>query len=214
MLYFYIQISGQNSIVFYMELIFSRGKSHVIKPALAVILVNIVSVLTLLLSVNLMDICGRRELLLISGLFVSLSNFALGTHFLLLDLDMQWLPVVSIFVFCSSFSLGLTPVPSAILSEMFPASIKGVAACLANIVGGISSFIVAKTFQGLCDVVGEAYVFYGYGTIVFTIVPFVFFVVPETKGKSLLQIQEELMLRRSTVSTIQINNPSSDQESS
>ena len=198
MLFIFMQICGLNSILFYMEIIFRRGKSTLIDPSLAVILVNVSGAITAVLSVNMMDKCGRKILLMVSGLGITLSMVALGTHFLLMDLgynpeDFQWLPVASTFLFMISFVFGLMPVPSAVLSEIFPSSIKSIGAFLASFTGAVFAFGATKSYQPMIDAIGEAYVFYLHAVCTATVVPLVLFFMPETKGKTLHEIQELLV---------------------
>ncbi|XP_058804410.1 facilitated trehalose transporter Tret1-like [Phymastichus coffea] len=197
MLFMYMQISGLNSLLFYQEIIIRKSKSELMNPSTSVILVSVSGAVTSILTINLMDRCGRKFLLIVSGLGLTLSMLMLGTHFELMDLgfdprNFKWLPAASVFLFMVSFVFGLMPVPSAILSELFPANIKCVAACMASIAGALFAFIATKTYQPMVDLIGEAYVFYTYAALVITVVPFVLCFMPETKGKSLQEIQDLL----------------------
>lgn len=201
MLFIFLQICGLNSVLFYMEIIFRRGQSNLIHPSWAVVLVNLSGAITSVLAVNMIDRYGRRILLIASGCGVTVAMTVLGTHFLLIDLGFdpvkfQWLPVASVFMFMLSFIIGLMSVPSTVLSEIFPANIKCIAACMASLGGAVFAFGATKTYQPLVDLMGEAYVFYIHAALTSLVIPFTLYFMPETKGKSLQQIQDELMQKQ------------------
>ncbi|XP_001607233.2 facilitated trehalose transporter Tret1-like [Nasonia vitripennis] len=196
-LYTFMQICGLNSIVFYMETILMRAKFTMISPSLAVMLVNLCGIFSGSLSILLIDRFGRRFLMILSGTGVTISMGSLFAFFLLLDLKIdtscvQWLPAAAMFSFVISFCVGMFPVPSAMLSETFPANIKCMAACIASLTGAIMSFLSSKTFQPMVDAMGETYVFLIYTICSFLVIPYSMFMMMETKGKSLQQIQDEL----------------------
>ena len=198
LLFMYMQISGLNSIIFYMEIIFKKGKINILQPSSAVTMVGLLGAFTCMISIKLMDKCGRRILEIISGIGVTISMIMLGTHFLLIDFgfdpdQFQLLLVISLFLFMGFSVIGLIPVPSAVVSEIFPANVKVLAACMASITGGIVAFASSKAYQPLVDSIGEAYVFYIHALLISTVVPFAYFYMPETKGKSLNEIQALLM---------------------
>ena len=125
----------------------------------------------------------------------------LGSHFLLIDQgvdvtqNLQWLPVASIFLFDIAFFAGLMCVPSAVLSELFPTNIKCYAACFASLAGAIFAFIATKSYQPLIELIGQSNVFYMHAVLTILIVPYALICMPETKGKTLQQIQDDLVKR-------------------
>ena len=201
MLFVFMQLSGLNNVLFYMETILISGGVTVILPSTVVSYALASSILTASVCIGLYDKCGRRLLLMVSsvGVFVSLSS--LGTHFVLKSakiewIGSQWLPVVSIFVFITFFVVGLGSIAAIVSSEVYSANIKPVAACMANLTAAASAFAVSKAYQPLVDTLGEAYVFYGHALITIMAVPYALVFMPETKGKSLQQIQEDLIKRK------------------
>lgn len=135
-----------------------------------------------------------------SSLGVTLGMLGLGTHFHFIEQGMdvgplQWLPVASIFLFDVSFFAGLMSVPSTVLSELFPTNVKCIAACLASLAGAIFAFISTKTYQPLTEMIGQSSVFFMYAGLTVLVVPYALICMPETKGKSLQQIQDDLVKR-------------------
>ena len=150
---------------------------------------------------NRYSFCYRRLLLIASSLGVAVSLAGLGSHFLLIDLgidvvsDFQWLPMVSVFLFEIAFFAGLMCVPSAVLSELFPTNVKCIAACFASLAGAIFAFLSTKSYQPLVGLIGESNVFFAYAFITVLIIPYALICMPETKGKTLQQIQDDLIKR-------------------
>ena len=197
-LFTFMQICGLNSVIFYMEIILKRAKSTIIKPSEVVIYDNVLGTIAAAISIFLIDRCGRRFLLLISSVGVTISMLSMMIHFWIIDMgldtsNLQWLPISAMFLYIIAFCIGMMPVPSTVLSEIFPANIKCIAACISGLTGATMAFISTKTYQPLVDTLGEKYVFMIYALCSVIVIPYVIFIMPETKGKSLQQIQDELI---------------------
>ena len=142
---------------------------------------------------------SRRLLLIASGLGVSVALAGLGAHFLLIDKgydvtdELQWLPIASILLFQIFFFVGFMNVPSAVLSELFPSSVKCIAACLASLAGALFAFISTKSFTPLIELMGYSNVFFAHAAVTLCVVPYAIVFMPETKGKTLQQIQDDLL---------------------
>lgn len=194
-LFTFMQICGLNSIVFYLEIIMRRAKSH--RAAEIVIFINICGTIGALFSMLMIDRCGRRYLLLISSVGVTISMFSMMSYFLVINMNadvsnLQWLPIASMIAFMFFFFVGLNSVPSTVASEIIPINVKCIVSCLGSLTAGIVAFISSKSYQPLINAVGEAYMFSIYGLFALLAIPYVLFFMPETKGKSLKQIQDEL----------------------
>jgi facilitated trehalose transporter len=140
---------------------------------------------------------GRRVLLMLSSSVMALCLAVLGVHFYLLDTGVDLssyglIPLASVVLFIIMFALGFGPIPWTMMGELFPAKIKGGASALACVENYILVFVVTKTFQNLLDTLGSAPTFWMFSSICVLGTVFVFFAVPETKGKTLDEIQEEL----------------------
>lgn len=149
---------------------------------------------------KLMNFSYRRLLLIISSLGVSIAMACLGIHFHLLEhgidvTDLQWLPLASIFLFDIAFFAGLMCVPSAVLSELFPTNVKCIAACIASLVGAIFAFIATKSYQPLIFLIGQSNVYFVHAALTILVVPYALLCMPETKGKTLQEIQDDLVKR-------------------
>ncbi|XP_011064033.1 PREDICTED: facilitated trehalose transporter Tret1-2 homolog [Acromyrmex echinatior] len=196
LLFMYLQC-GINNVLFYMETILRHTKVTVIKPSMIVIIVTAIGIVGSMLSMLLIDKFGRRILIILSTLAVTISLICLGIQYQLLDAGynpatLQALPICSVLLFQIASYVGLVSIPNTVLGEIFLPHIKCVASCFASIICAISSFISTSTYQPLINLITEKYLFYVYALLLITAVPYIYFCMPETKGKSLQEIQKEL----------------------
>lgn len=135
------------------------------------------------------DRCGRRMLLAISSAGVMIGMLSLGVHFLLLDYDydpgeLEWLAILSLQIF-ALLRLGLVPVPSTMLSELFPCDLKSAAGFVGSATSATFAFASIGSYRPLVNLMGEQYVFWIYAAIVTVCLIYTLARVPETKGKTL-----------------------------
>lgn len=103
-----------------------------------------------------------------------------------------WLPVVSLIVFVTVYCVGFGPLPWAVLAEMFPANIKGIASSMCASTCWVFGFLVTKFFSQMSDALGIHWSFWIFGILCGVAFFFVLFCVIETKGMSLQDIQNRL----------------------
>ncbi|XP_037813161.1 facilitated trehalose transporter Tret1 isoform X2 [Lucilia sericata] len=196
-LMFFQQLSGINAVIFYSTDIFRDAETG-IDENLSTIVVGIMQVIATFISVMVVDKLGRRILLLASSSVMAISTIAMGVYFYMKENDrdsvanLGWLPVSSLCVFIIMFSIGFGPVPWLMMGELFASDIKGVAGSIAGTSNWVLAFIVTKTFVNLKDALGSGETFWLFAGITVVGGIFVFVFVPETKGKSLNEIQDEL----------------------
>lgn len=188
-----IESSGFTNVVLYMEVILVRGKSFIIEPKNFVILDNIFSLVLRLITCNVIDKVGRKFLLVMSSISIGVVFLSLGYYFYLLhtnfDLDKyRWVPMLCLFLFKCSFSVGFFTTLYTLLSELFPANIKNLANSLALLTGSLLGFVLSKIFLSVSDSIGEQYMFWIHSLSAFLVTPFVLLFLPETKGKKLEEI--------------------------
>lgn len=190
------QLSGINAIVFYTVNIFNAAGTE-LSPFLAAIIINLIQVLVSYVSILVIEKANRKFYLMFSsaGMMLCLVSVGVFFHFKTLHIDtshIALLPLGSTIVYMACFSFGYGPVPWMLLGEMFSSEIKGIATGIAILVNWSLAFIVTLSFPIMNSSLGEHITFYifsgvmGLGTI------FVYLLVPETRGKTLAQIQEEL----------------------
>ncbi|KAJ0770576.1 putative major facilitator, sugar transporter, major facilitator superfamily [Helianthus annuus] len=187
------QFGGVNAIAFYANSIFiSAGFSSSI-GSIALVIVQIPFTI---LGVLLMDVSGRRPLLMVSAAGTCLGCLFLGISFLLQDLHeykelSPILALVGVLVFKGSFSLGMGGIPWVIMSEIFPINIKSSAGSLVTVVNWFGSWVVTYFFNFLmkCSTEGTFFLFSGVCCVT---ILFVAKLVPETKGRTLEEIQASM----------------------
>ena len=186
------QITGINTVIYYAPTIFRfAGLSSASVAILASVGVGLINVVFTVVAMQLIDRVGRRPLLLVSLTGMALGLFVLGLAFSLPQLSgsMGWIAVTSLMVYVGSFAVGLGPVFWLMLSEIYPLRLRGRAMSVGTVANWGSNLIVAVSFLTLTQVFGKLATFWLYGIVSVGAWLFAFFLVPETKGKSLEQIE-------------------------
>ena len=186
------QITGINTVIYYAPTIFKfAGFSSASVAILASVGVGIVNVVFTVVAMQLIDRVGRRPLLLVSLAGMALSLIVLGLAFSLPQLSGSkgWIAVASLMAYVGSFAVGLGPVFWLVLSEIYPLRIRGRAMSVGTAANWGANLIVALSFLTLTQVMGKAATFGLYGAVSIGGWLFAFFLVPETKGKTLEQIE-------------------------
>jgi sugar porter (SP) family MFS transporter len=195
-----LQFAGISAVLSYMQTIFD-GAGTKIAPEINPIIVGFVQMCSTIVASFLVDHVGRRILLLISSIGCCLPLISLGVYFHLqtnqFDVDaIFWLPVVSLVVFITAYNIGLRPIPWAMMGELFPPNVKHVASTLGAITFFAGGLIITILFPSLSEALGMAWSFWIFAILCVIGTLFIFQMVPETKGKSLQQIQVLLQGRK------------------
>ncbi|CAB3232478.1 unnamed protein product [Arctia plantaginis] len=187
------QFSGINAVIFYTNDIFHSAGSN-IPPVIATIIVGVVQTIATYISSILVDKAGRRILLLQSCVVMGICLIILGIYFKLQFDGYQvaslgWLPLLCMVLFIISFSMGLGPIPWMMMSELYPVEFRGGATGFTVIVNWVLVFIVTLCFPIMKTAIGIYSCFWFFAAFMLLCVFFVFFLIPETKGKTVSQIQ-------------------------
>ncbi|PVH39104.1 hypothetical protein PAHAL_5G434700 [Panicum hallii] len=187
------QLGGVNGILFYASEVFvsagfSSGNTGTV--AMAIVQIPMIG-----LGVLLMDKAGRRPLLMVSAagtclgcLLVALSFLSKEQHW---ERDLNVFALAGLLVFIGSFSLGMGGIPWVIMSEIFPINMKGSAGSLVTLINWLGSWIVSYAFNFL--MMWSTYgTFFIFASICGITVVFVERLVPETKGRTLEEIQASM----------------------
>lgn len=184
------QFGGINGICFYTGEIFeSAGFSS----SIGTITYACLQVVVTGLGAAFIDRAGRKPLLLVSasGLVLGCMLAAIAFYMKAHELALQAVPILAvtgILLYIGSFSAGMGAVPWVVMSEIFPINIKGRGGSLATLVNWFGAWLCSYTFNFLMS--WSSYgTFILYGAINALAIVFVVTVVPETKGRTLEQIQ-------------------------
>lgn len=186
---------GTNGILFYAETIF---ESAGVSGTLGTIAMALIQLPPTFLGVFLMDNCGRRPLLLgsVTGMGVACLSVALSflmkEHGVMTDFS-PYLALIGILIFSATYPVGMGGIPFIIMSEIFPIDVKGAAGSLATIVSWSSAWVVSYTFNFMMDWSSSGTFFIFTGINVLSLL-FVARLVPETKGRTLEEIQDSFAL--------------------
>jgi len=195
MLMFGQQLSGMNAVMFYCVDIFKAAHSG-LDPTTANIIIGAVQIVATLLAAVVMDKAGRRLLLNLSAFFMVFSISLLGFYFYAsvhmkeLAGHLTVVPLISLSVFVFAFSIGFGPIPWLMMSELFAPEVKSVASSISTTFNWTLAFLVTKFFSNMVDALTEAGAFWVFGGITILTFFFCLLFVPETKGKSLDDIQQ------------------------
>ncbi|XP_048575089.1 sugar transporter ERD6-like 16 isoform X2 [Triticum urartu] len=185
------QLGGINGVGFYASSIFSSAG---FSGKLGTILIGIVQIPITLLGAFLMDRSGRRVLLMVSASGTFLGCFLTGISFYLKahGLFLEWVPALAlsgILVYIGAYSIGMGPVPWVVMSEIFAINIKAIGGSLVTLISWLGSFAVSYSFNFLMDW-SSAGTFFMFSAASLVTILFVARLVPETKGKTLEEIQD------------------------
>lgn len=183
------QFSGINAIMYYSTKIFTTAGIGVSNSFTASVIVGLVNLLFTFVAIALVDKAGRRRLLLVG---LTLQVIALGAVGAMFKSGVQGFGLLlAIVSFIAAFAMALGPIPWILSSEIFPTRVRGRAMSIANFVIWSSCYVVAQTFPMLNDNpnIGPALTFWTYAACSALGLLFVALLVPETKGRSLEDIE-------------------------
>ena len=219
MLMFFQQFSGINAVIFYASDVFKTGfNDNVDVNLVSAISIGVVQVLATLLSVMLVDKLGRKVLLTVSSIGMGLSSFVLAIYYYILvhhcknclgpqsvchhsnplldrtspcnTSNFGYLAVVCVVFFIISFSLAWGPIPWTMMSELMPNRVRTLAASIATFVNWTFAAIITYFFHSIANKITGAGAFGIFAGIMAFSIIFVIIFLPETKGHTLEEIQE------------------------
>jgi SP family galactose:H+ symporter-like MFS transporter len=141
---------------------------------------------------------GRRPLLLvgIAGMVATLGLLGLAFHMSEKSGVLVWIAVISMMAYVASFAISLGPIFWLLISEIYPLKIRSSSEGLAAAFNWGSNLLVSLTFLTLLQMIGAASTFWLYGLFAVAAWIFSYFRVPETKGRTLEEIEEFWRARR------------------
>ncbi|KAM4652856.1 solute carrier family 2, facilitated glucose transporter member 5-like [Discoglossus pictus] len=190
------QLSGINAVYYYADTIYKSAGVKEETIQYVTVGTGAVNVLMTLLAVFIVDAWGRRILLLVGFGTCCLSCVVL-TIALVYQTTISWMPYLSIacvIIYVIGHAIGPSPIPYVITTEMFRQASRPAAFMVAGSVHWLSNFTVGLIFEFLLAGLGP-YCFILFAAICLATFIFIFIVVPETKGKTFLEISQ-LMAKR------------------
>jgi len=221
------QLSGINAIVFFAgETITAAGFDPNTAQLITSFAVGLVSAAATATSVVLVDLFGRKILLIASGLTMCVSSFGLGAHFYLtrdcssnvnittsiLSVagsrllgsnnlsncdELKPLVIIVIIGYIIGFAIGWGPIPFILISELFPLQTRGFLAGVVSVVNWGCAALVSGAYNEFAILVNPYGAWWTFGIINMISSLYVTVFLPETKGKKLEDIEEQLQHRYS-----------------
>ncbi|MDQ3824944.1 MAG: sugar porter family MFS transporter [Actinomycetota bacterium] len=199
------QVTGIGSIVYVPTVLTGFGMSAVTALLFGFLngLLNTVTIAVVVRS-KVVDRRGRKPILLVGLVGMSASWLTVGIAALTLPVNSTALfaiAVAAFVVFTNTFSATWGPVLWVMLAEIFPLAIRGSAMAIATLFNWLAAFLVSLTFPGLTALVGAGTVYITYAVAGVVLVPIVWWIVPETKERSLESLEAEFRNGRLSLRT-------------
>lgn len=181
------QWCGINVIFNYAEEIFSSAGYSVSDILMNIVITGSVNLIFTLVSMRVIDNWGRRKLMLLGSSGLSIIYLLLGTSYYF---DIQGIAILALVILSIAvYALTLAPVTWVILSEIFPNRIRGAAMAIATTALWTACFLLTFSFPVLNDVLKASGTFWLYAAICILGTIFILKKLPETKGKSLEEVE-------------------------
>ncbi|XP_072936233.1 facilitated trehalose transporter Tret1-like isoform X2 [Epargyreus clarus] len=189
------QMSGIFPILFYAEKIFSVTFSIPLTPLGAAIILGFCLVSSTYFSTFLLKKIRRRVLLLSSYAAMSISLGSLAVYYHLKasngNNSNTWLPLLTLCLFVTVYAVGAGPIPWLMLREIFPQNVTRRATAITAGFHWFLAFGVVKLYQNLEEMVKPGWTLWHFSVSCVIALIFIYFFVPETKGRTLEEIQDE-----------------------
>ncbi|CAH1174078.1 unnamed protein product [Phaedon cochleariae] len=204
------QLSSINVILMNMHQILGEAGSIYVHPPIAAIIFAGLMLVAALSASCTIDNFGRKKLLVTSSILTSLSLLALAVYFHIKESGLEyrrisWIPIVSVMVYAAVYKFGLGMVPIVITAEIFASKMKAIGMTIADGVYVSMAICSIQLYNILKDNLGMHAPFYLFSLCAFLTSIFVIFFIPETKGKSLDEIQIILEGKRVDRSTSEVS---------
>ncbi|MEL6534031.1 MAG: MFS transporter, partial [Bacteroidota bacterium] len=184
---------GINVVLYYAPEIFKSTGMGTEAALLQTILVGAINMIFTVIAIVTVDKYGRKPLMLIGALVMGVSMLILGSTFAANQMGI--VSLVFMMIYTAAFALSWGPVTWVLLSEIFPNRIRGKAMALAVAVQWACNFLVSQTFPmmnnstRLNELFNHGFAYWIYGICALLAGWFVWKIVPETKGKTLEEME-------------------------
>lgn len=185
------QFSGVVVVVVFAVQIASKAGVD-IDPVLCAVLVGTARLTMTCFMGVILEKYGRRPAGMgsASGMSVCMILLAASSWFPVIKEVLPALPALCIVLHIVFSTLGLLTLPFFMTSEVYPQKVRGPAAGMTMFLGLTFSFLVLKIYPNMVDIMGDENVFAFYGIVAMLAVGYIYFLIPETKGRTLLEIEE------------------------
>lgn len=193
---YFIVMTGTEAILSFVQTIFIDMKAPIASKYASLVAGGVLFGSTLFATV-LVDRVGRRPLLLTSTVGLLACNLTIAIYFYLIhqSIDISasaFVPMMAVMLYVVAYGIGLATVAFAVIGEILPKNLKAWAGVVLGLTISLSSMLMGKLFQVISNQWGY-YVIFGWFTInSAALYPFIWFCIPETKGRPLIEILDLL----------------------
>ena len=185
------QWSGLNSVFAYSHQIFHDAGFSVSGTMLSLVFQGMTMMIFCVVAMFVVDLVGRKVLMLIGTLGISITHLLIGLSF---HYEQSGLVVVVlVMIAIALYAMTLAPIVWVLLSELFPNRVRGLAMGLSVVSLWVGYLILTYTFPVMREHIGIAKTFWVYAAFLFIAFIVLLFTLPETKGKSLEQIERDIL---------------------
>ena len=185
------QWCGINVIFNYAEEIFKAAGYGVSDILFNIVITGIINVVFTFVAIYTVDKLGRRALMIIGSAGLALIYILVGLTYFFHVTGIALLVLILLAI--ATYAMSLAPIVWVVISEIFPNRIRGAAMAVSTIALWTASFLLTYTFPILNSALGAAGTFWLYGLICLGGFVFIYKKLPETKGKSLEEIEKEII---------------------
>lgn len=194
-MYTMTQFAGINVLSSYMTDIIRRVVGPDVDAKIIMVALDVERLVSNLLAVYLVQSLRRRTLLFSTGFLCVLSYFGkagyvYGKEYDLLPFDNKWISLALIGFYVFTLTVGISSVPFAISGEIFPLAYRGLGGGLSVLALSLNYFVAVKCFPVLNGAIGLPLTYILYALVVAYCLIVLFFMLPETKGKTLQEIED------------------------
>jgi MFS transporter, SP family, arabinose:H+ symporter len=185
------QATGINSIMYYAPIIFEKVGTGLESALIQTTIIGGINLIFTIIAIWLIDRVGRKPLLIGGSIGMILSLSGISLTFYLGHFEGNLL-LALILMYIASFAVSLGPVTWVVISEIFPNKLRSTAMSVAIVALWIACFIVTLTFPAMLNRLGGAGTFLVFNIVCVLMLLFIVFKVPETKGRSLEELEKQL----------------------
>lgn len=191
MIAFFNQVSGINAIIYFAPRVFEMAGISTENALISTIGIGVVNLLATFLGLYLIDRLGRKKLMYIGSFGYIISLSLMAYNFLGPGIPSFWLPIF-VFGFIISHAVGQGSVIWVFISEMFPNELRAFGQSLGSFTHWILAALIANVFPFFANQFGPGYIFTFFALMMVGQLFWVRFKMPETKGRSLEEIHQEI----------------------
>lgn len=184
------QVTGINVVLYYAPEIFKSAGVATSQAISDTVIVGVVNMLFTLVAIGIVDRLGRKPLLLIGSAGMGAALVLLGGAFAAKNVEGPWV-LLCVLGYVAAFAMAMGPVVWVIMAEIFPTQIRGRAMSIATVCLWVACYAVSQTFPWMLKHLEGPMTFWFYAALCAVAVVFVALYVPETKGKTLEEIERE-----------------------